>query len=234
MPREFERRSGWTIHRTGAVGSTQDVARAHLDAWDGQPTAFLAVKQRQGRGRHGRCWLSPEGGLYVSFLVPPHPLLFAHAALAVAEALDSLGVRSELLWPNDVFVRQRKIAGILIEVVSEVAVVGVGVNLNSAPLECATCLATESSESVAVDDLLHAILQCFDALQGKDLLARYKKRCASLGTLVEYRAQHASPDAGTTGEVVDIDTLGRLVVQGDAGCVTLTDADLVIRKPAGS
>ena len=124
------------------IGSTsdrvKDLARAGAPTW----TAVLAERQSGGRGREGRTWASPPGGLYLSVLLRPEAarvsLLPLAAGVAVAEAVQELGVRSELKWPNDVLVGGRKLAGILAEASSggagvEWVVLGIGVNVATAP-----------------------------------------------------------------------------------------------------
>jgi BirA family biotin operon repressor/biotin-[acetyl-CoA-carboxylase] ligase len=124
------------------TGSTNDdlkeAARSGAPPW----TVLVASRQRQGRGREGRRWESPEGNLYLSVLLRPDAawagVLPLAAGVAVGEAAQELGVRPELKWPNDVMVSGRKIAGILVEGLSsggslEAAVVGVGMNLAACP-----------------------------------------------------------------------------------------------------
>jgi BirA family biotin operon repressor/biotin-[acetyl-CoA-carboxylase] ligase len=120
------------------LGSTSDrlkaLAREGAPAW----TVVLADEQTAGRGRQGRAWSSPRGGLYVSVLLRPTSqavgLVPLAAGVAVAEALEGFGVRARLKWPNDVLVDGGKLAGILAEASSgasaiEWIVLGVGVNL---------------------------------------------------------------------------------------------------------
>ena len=144
-----------------SVGSTNDVVRAFLVAddsplADGFPFAdgsrgvvALAEEQTQGRGRRGRTWHSPRGAnLYLSlgwrFHGPVERLsglsLAIGAMLAEVIARD-FGVDLALKWPNDLFHRERKLGGVLIELLSEQngaipVVAGIGLNVNM-PLEAA-------------------------------------------------------------------------------------------------
>jgi len=111
------------IIRLGRVTSTQAVAWAL--AGEGAPdgTVVVADTQTAGRGRHGRTWLDePGASLLASYLMRPRldparlPTLSLAAAVAVAETLEGVtGLHPRLKWPNDVLVRGRKIAGILLE-----------------------------------------------------------------------------------------------------------------------
>ena len=111
-------------------------------------TCVLALEQTRGRGRMERTWRSDRGkGLYLSVVLrPPWPAhesgwLSILAALAVARALDRLGVRgARIKAPNDVHVGARKIAGVLVEPRLggdriEFAVVGIGLNVAHAPAD---------------------------------------------------------------------------------------------------
>ncbi len=123
--------------------STLDVA--HVMAQGGAPsgTLILAEEQTGGRGRQGRAWYSPRGaGIWMTLLlrpriVPAGGTLAIRAGLAVAETLVTIAPALEprLKWPNDVMVRDRKVAGVLCEArwsgdaLSWVAV-GIGINVH--------------------------------------------------------------------------------------------------------
>ena len=127
---------GWTVHEYEVATSTNLVA-ANLPAW----TAVRADTQTAGRGRFQRSWVSDEGGLWLSAVVPTGPDSPAWRALplvvglAVADALRALGVRElRLRWPNDVLVADRKLAGLLIDQFQAGrAVAGIGVNVHNQP-----------------------------------------------------------------------------------------------------
>ncbi|RMG49042.1 MAG: biotin--[acetyl-CoA-carboxylase] ligase, partial [Acidobacteria bacterium] len=101
--------------------STMDAARRAAAAGAPVGTAVAAEEQTAGRGRRGRRFVSPRGGLYMTVLAPaPEPLALSpraglFAGLAVAEALEALGARVEIRWPNDLYQPQGKVGGILAE-----------------------------------------------------------------------------------------------------------------------
>ena len=155
---------GRSLEVLTTTGSTMDEARraALAGARDGH--AILADAQTRGRGSRGRPWASPAGeDLYLSFILrpslPPEHLstLTLAVGLGVAAAVRAwlteqtpVGIK----WPNDVLVRGRKIAGILVETLNlEVAFVGVGLNVNRRLFEPAlrgeaTSLAIEGGASL--------------------------------------------------------------------------------------
>jgi BirA family biotin operon repressor/biotin-[acetyl-CoA-carboxylase] ligase len=124
------------------LGSTNDEARQLAEAAAPHGTVVHADEQTDGRGRLSRRWFSPPGNLYLSIVlrlgVPPARSveLGFLAALAVADAVDGLlprHVRATLKWPNDVLVRDGKIAGILLEQAGEATILGIGLNVLHAP-----------------------------------------------------------------------------------------------------
>lgn len=125
-----------------SVASTNDIAKQLAGSGAAEGTTVMADAQTQGRGRRGRAWYSRPGlGLYLSVILRPgwEPRRIPHLAVlggvSAAAALDTIGLPElEVKWPNDILVRGRKIAGILIEPrlggqQLEYAVIGVGVNV---------------------------------------------------------------------------------------------------------
>jgi len=100
-----------------------------------------AERQTAGKGRLGRDWRSPEGNLYTSTLIRPQPGdpaiggLGLLVGVALCEAIRALMPASnvQLKWPNDIMAGQAKLAGILLERSGEAIIVGIGVNVRSAP-----------------------------------------------------------------------------------------------------
>jgi BirA family transcriptional regulator, biotin operon repressor / biotin---[acetyl-CoA-carboxylase] ligase len=124
--------------------STNARARELAEAGAPHGTVVTAGEQSEGRGRQGRVWTAPAGkGLLYSALLRPlderHLLLPLSVPIAVCEAAESLrpGIACQIKWPNDVWLEERKLAGILIEARPQDgwAVIGVGLNLAVAPDE---------------------------------------------------------------------------------------------------
>lgn len=126
------------------AGSTQDELRELASKGAPEGTVVLALQQSSGKGRGGRKWASPLGGLWFSLLLRPKlpfrdlcklSLLFG---VAVARSLKKAGVKPSLKWPNDLLVGGKKISGILLEASAEpdrveYVLVGIGVNANFIP-----------------------------------------------------------------------------------------------------
>ena len=122
--------------------STNRVAMEMAESGAKHGTVIVADAQTAGRGRMARRWMSPPGkNLYVSLLLrPPVPTVDAPrialvAGVALADAVEAVGVSASLKWPNDLYCGERKAAGILAEMASDPdgvrhVVIGVGLNVN--------------------------------------------------------------------------------------------------------
>jgi len=122
--------------------STNRIAMEMAENGAKHGTVVVADAQTAGRGRMGRRWISPAGkNLYVSLLLRPSVATidaarFALVAgVALADAVEALGVPAALKWPNDLYCGGRKAAGILAEMASDPGgvrhvVIGVGLNVN--------------------------------------------------------------------------------------------------------
>ena len=160
------------------IGSTQQ--RARELALEGAPHGTLVVSrvQTSGRGRLGRRWGSPAGGLWMSLILRPDlPARHASritpaAAVGVAKALRGFGVEARIKWPNDLLVEGRKICGILAESggrrPDNFIVLGVGINANVNPQELGaspgwiTTLRHELGRDIDLLELLGALLEKLD------------------------------------------------------------------------
>ncbi len=129
------------IRTVAETGSTNEDMKAL--ARDGAPegTWLRAARQTSGRGRMGRQWESDDGNLFASTLVrigasdPPPATLALVAAVAVHDALSAFvgGARIRIKWPNDIVADEGKLCGMLLERAGDAVVIGVGVNVASAP-----------------------------------------------------------------------------------------------------
>jgi BirA family biotin operon repressor/biotin-[acetyl-CoA-carboxylase] ligase len=208
---------GCALLHLGEVDSTNAEAMRRLLAGESGPLWVLADRQSAGRGRSGRPWASAPGNLFASLLVetdcPPSKAgqLSLVAGVAAVEAIAKMGpVRGvRLKWPNDILIGQAKAGGILVESSSRpqqpgvVAVVGVGLNLASAPEDlgpAATYLAAHGlslSPREALCFLAQAMNVCLDMWNGGEGFARVREAWLAR--------------AGGVGEPLTVHTAGGLV-----------------------
>ena len=237
---------GRVLEYSERVGSTNDVI---LDlAGRGAPhgTVCLADEQSAGRGRRGYGWFSPPGcGIWASILLRPRlsaartPPLTLCSAAAVARALEkAAGVAVQIKWPNDLLMRDRKVAGILAETRSvagdePVIVVGMGINVNHTrdlfPDEIsatATSLRIESGGPVKREDLFLSILASFESAYGDYLESGPESVLSEVDARLAWRGRTVEVDspAGVSGRVSRVDKEGGLLLERDVG------GDVVIRS----
>jgi BirA family biotin operon repressor/biotin-[acetyl-CoA-carboxylase] ligase len=204
------------------AGSTNDVARALAEAGAPSGAIVTAARQSSGRGRRGRAWSAPEGkALLLSAILrdlgPEQALLPLAVPVGVCEAIESVGDgRCEIKWPNDVWIDERKVAGVLIEArPPEWAVIGIGVNVAIEPDEFPADLrwpATSIGGGVSVDRVLAAVCAALDRwahVPRHEAVGAFGARNALAGRRVEWE-----DGAGVAGE---IDSDGNLMVERDDG-----------------
>jgi BirA family biotin operon repressor/biotin-[acetyl-CoA-carboxylase] ligase len=126
-----------TIHSTQKIAISFAEENPHSHG-----IVIIAEQQKSGRGRQKRKWISPKGGIWLSVVLKPHipttkiTLFPFAAALAVSDTIKKCTqLDAKLRWPNDVTISGKKVAGILIDINTEVeqvnyAVIGVGINAN--------------------------------------------------------------------------------------------------------
>lgn len=139
----------------------------------GEPegTVVVAETQTKGRGRWGRSWFSPEGGLYFSLilkprkgLIKPLPIL---AGLSLKGAIKKVtGIASRMKLPNDILINGKKVAGILLEKRDLFLILGMGINTNIREEQLAelsgTSLSYITGKRINNKKLLSAFLQDFE------------------------------------------------------------------------
>jgi BirA family biotin operon repressor/biotin-[acetyl-CoA-carboxylase] ligase len=227
------------------VGSTNDVVRERAAAGEAEGLIVRALEQRSGRGRHGRVWTSPPGNFYVSLLFrPKRPLgeaatLSLVVGLSLADAIAALGGPSlplQLKWPNDLLAGGAKVAGILLENVSvdpaEPAIVaGLGVNVRvcpeGLPYPATTLLALglEVTPEALLERLLAHVGSDYAAWQAGGFAAlreRWLHLAHGLGTPCGVKAGERT----VSGRFVDVDAAGHLVLEGEAGRLSLNAGEL--------
>ncbi len=227
---------GRRIIRLDEATSTNDVAKQHARNGEAEGLVVVAKRQTQGRGRLGREWVSPEGGLYLSVLLRPKfdpkelTRLTVHSAVPVAMAIEKVtGLGAELKWPNDIQIDGRKVAGLLVEGTGQqgkiaYVVLGIGINVNTAAkdlgVEGASSLSEETDHVIDQERLLDEVLRELRShyerfLKGEYPEDEYIKRSSILGHHIEAvvgrevfrgKALYLAPD-------------GALVIKSDEGLV---------------
>jgi BirA family transcriptional regulator, biotin operon repressor / biotin---[acetyl-CoA-carboxylase] ligase len=166
------------------------------------------------------------------------PRLALAAGLAVAEAIESFGLQAGIKWPNDVWISQRKVAGILVEAGSDFAVVGIGLNVNSAEFppeisEIATSLRIAAAREFSRAEVVGEIIRKFAGRRRQiaddfeTLISAMRLRCALTGQRVSLTTA-SGPRVGT---VEGIGAGGELLLRTANGLERLIQADEVRLLP---
>ena len=244
---------GREIHHFAEVTSTNDVAKELATKGAEEGTVVISETQTLGRGRLGREWASPEGGIWFSTILRPEvapkdasKLTFV-AAVAVARAIrEAFNLDAEVKWPNDVLISEKKVCGILTETstkgdVVNFVVVGVGINANvsldSFPeslRNSLTSLKEELEEEIEREEFLRALLeeleQYYTMFMRKKfdlILEEWRNLAGFLGQYVEV----LSFDEKIRGRAVNVDRNGALMIKLENGTVKkVTSGDVTVRR----
>jgi len=226
------------------IASTQDTARQI--ALDGHllPFAVIAETQSAGRGRRGKSWDSPQGGLWLTLaLAVPSPETIRQSAMVAAHAVASVvltetGVRTLVKWPNDLLVKRRKVCGILAETLVQsgttTLLVGIGLNVNNTvtpdQLPHVTSLRGELGRTIDVQSLCASILNMVALdissliLRGFDIFSPWMDANLALRdelVTVEFN------DKRESGRVTGLSRTGALLLKNPDGSLTEVDAGSV-------
>ena len=211
------------------------------------PAAFLADAQTAGRGRLGRCFLSPAGGLYMSVALDcggTHPGgLTTLAAAAVLRAGDKLGLPElQIKWVNDLMQHGMKVGGILAEGLAvsrgaiTQAVIGIGINTGgeSFPQELSEKAASLDTGGIPLERERLAALIISELFYGlprvPEHMALYRSRCLSIGRDIRFERQNRTAYGHTLG----ITDEGALIVQTETGVTLLQAGEVSIRGLDGN
>jgi BirA family biotin operon repressor/biotin-[acetyl-CoA-carboxylase] ligase len=230
------------------VDSTNTWAKRLAQAGCPAGTAVVAEEQEAGRGRNGRGFLSPRGGVYVSVVlrprVPPAAAvrLTLAGAVAVAEAVEAVSaLRPTIKWPNDVLLPGGKVAGVLLELAAaedavDFVVLGMGVNVSRVPgAPGATSLWAEGARvpraevARALLDAVERVAEACERGRWPEVLAGWRRRSATLGRDVVVEELGGRR---LEGRAVDVTEDGALLVATASGLQTVLAGDVLHVRPA--
>jgi len=236
-----------------SIDSTQNQALKMADDPVNNGTVIIAAKQTGGKGRSGRKWISPKGGIWLSIILQPKfdisiTTLFPIAsALALSNALEkTLKISPELKWPNDLTIKGKKIAGMLVDVSLESnrienMVLGVGINfdvdakliektLKGSPNFYGVTSLSEQKKKTKPIQLVQTFLveleKIYDLLntkQTKKIISEWTKRSSTIGKNVVLDTR----DGKIKGKALKIDEDGALVVSDNGKINRIIAGDII-------
>lgn len=230
-----------------SIGSTNDEAKRFAEENTATRAIFLASSQTNGRGRRGRSFISPEGGLYLSILIRPSShikdavCVTSYTAVIVRRAIEELtGLSASIKWVNDITVNQKKLSGILTEGKTrpdgtlEYCVVGIGINVHGTHLndeikDIATTLEIEGY-TVSREALAARISELFfteyEKSGTKEIADEYRRACPLIGKSVTVMKLSESYPALVEGITDSCELVLRL---GSGECEILSTGEVSIR-----
>jgi BirA family biotin operon repressor/biotin-[acetyl-CoA-carboxylase] ligase len=199
---------------------------------------IIAEEQTGGIGRMGRAWVSPSGGIWITIVLKPkipidHVFMVTMAgSVAVARAIrKEFDIGALIKWPNDVYIGDKKVAGLLLELSAEsdtihYCLLGIGIDVNIQPSELldmrheVTSISAEVGHDVDRAAFLARILKEFESRylliesQEYDAIVREWK---SLSCTLEQRVRCSTMRNSFEGDAIDIDEFGALIIRKDNG-----------------
>lgn len=244
------------IEHLGTIDSTNNFVRSEaVRLWslagDAKAVVVYADAQTAGRGQRGNAWQAQAGAnLLMTIMVCPVTLpvvsqfaLSQAVALSVRTAMGYLGIDTMLKWPNDIYVANRKLAGILVELdysgsLVEQAIIGVGLNVNQEQFadmdKIPVSMKMLTGEIYSIDEVLAVLLDSFSyyysLLEKGDytsLAADYKRHLLGCGKVMRYRDGVSLFDA----TIVGVEGDGRICLRRADGAEALyafKEVELVI------
>ncbi|HUW23211.1 MAG TPA: biotin--[acetyl-CoA-carboxylase] ligase [bacterium] len=244
---------GRKIFRYVRITSTQDKAKKFAQKGLAEGTVVIAEIQTQGKGRLGRRWVSPKGGIWLSVILRPEitpmevPKTTMIGSLAVAKAIAELTrIEVKLKWPNDVLIRHipgiefKKVCGVLTEMVSGVSqvnyvITGLGINVNNRippPLRAnATSLKDVIGRNLPKQKLLRKVLENFDKYYWnfkRQGMGPILKECKRMSAVLDKEVKIECADGIIEGKALDIDEYGALIVETEDGRKRVVAGDVTI------
>ena len=230
LPDLIQEKTNLIVHYKPETKSTQTDAKEGIEAGNKGNTLYLSTCQTAGRGRFQRPYYSPsQGGIYMSLHIQPNlhyeklPSYTLLVAAAVYKAIKSLTmIEVDIKWVNDIYLKNKKMAGILTEAMTSVetglvtdVIIGLGINFSIADFpeelkEKAGSLFMPPAP-ITRNELISEIWRCFYQTAPEELLYLYKEHSLVLGREVSFIQDQTKKK----GVAKDISDKGQLLIQLD-------------------
>lgn len=221
------------------VFSTNSISKFLANHGAKEGTVLVSEIQTNARGRSGKKWEAPDGGIWMSMIlrpeVPPAKigLITLATGVAIAKTIRTMGVDAKIKWPNDVIVKGNKISGVLTEVNAtfnqiEYIIVGIGIDSNlklddfSADIrDGTTTLNEEAQGKIDENEIIAIFLNEFERIYDiylngdiEDILSEWRALSDTIGKYVNITQTGGKM---TQGYVVGINNEGSLIIERQDG-----------------
>ena len=230
LPDLIQEKTNLIVHYKPETKSTQTDAKEGIEAGNKGNTLYLSTCQTAGRGRFQRPYYSPsQGGIYMSLHIQPNlhyeklPSYTLLVAAAVYKAIKNLTmIEVDIKWVNDIYLKNKKIAGILTEAMTSVetglvtdVIIGLGINfaIEDFPEDLKEKAGSLFMPPAPItrNELISEIWRCFYQTAPEELLYLYKEHSLVLGREVSFIQDQTKKK----GVVKDITDKGQLLIQLD-------------------
>lgn len=244
---------GKKIYYFDSIDSTQNFATSISKNQNEGGTVVISEIQKAGKGREGRTWISPKGGIWLSIVLRPSfdvgkvTLMPFAAAVALSNAIQkTLGITTELKWPNDLTLNGKKVAGMIIDASIESTrieslVLGVGINFRVDPSQIEKKIRRGSNfygVSTLVDqkdrsrpaklvqsflEELENVLALFASDKTQIIINHWMKKSSTIGRTINVTTQ----DQIISGKAVKLDKDGALIIKQNSKSIRVTAGDVI-------
>ena len=237
-----------------SIDSTQDFALKIASQDNENGTVIISKKQTGGKGRMKRKWFSPVGGIWMSVIIHPDfdisnvTLVPIATSLALCMAIEkTIKIRPKLKWPNDITIKGKKVAGILVDTSIESnkiesLILGVGINfkikqeklkkniINSPNYYGATTLVKKNESALhLVQQFLYeleVIFQWINSGLTKKIIFEWAKRSSTIGKNISI----VNDKKIVTGKAIKIDNDGALIISKNKQTTRILIGDVTYHK----
>ena len=246
---------GKKVYYHDTIDSTQNFATNIAKNKDDFGALVIAETQALGKGRQGRQWISPKGGIWLSVILQPNfdvykiTLIPFAVAVALSRAIEkTLKIKTGLKWPNDLTLNGKKVAGIIIDASIESTkiesvIVGVGINFQVNPKQIENKIKKNSNfygvttlvkkgktkpASLVKEFLveLETILESLQANKTQEITEQWMKNSTTIGKSITI----TDFDTKISGKAVGLDKDGSLIVRQGSKLIRVTSGDITYKK----
>ena len=241
------------IYNYKTISSTNEIAKNLALSGAKHGTVVISEEQTAGKGRLGRSFYSPANtGIYMSIILRPNltamdsVLITTSSSVIICESIKKVtGIDCQIKWINDIYLNNKKVAGILTEastnfesVTIDYLILGIGINFNQPkddfPDELksiASSLFNNNNNNINRNmlcaEIISNILDMIPRIKNYDFISEYKKRSIVLNQEIIY----ISSGISSKGKAININCDGSLVVEHDDGSIKiLNSGEVSIRR----